>query len=154
MIQRQYSLHNRPVVLSRGKLLQKLMKFLIFRPCLICFIKDFFQHVLAQQLHFRLIRHPEARIQTDQVKMAAQYLQTEAVDRRDLRVVDQYELALQVFIVRLLLRPHLKRIPDPLAHLCRRRIRKRHDEEPVNIHRMHRRSHHLQNTSHQHSRLS
>ena len=61
---------------------------------LIRFLKRFFQHILPKQQHFSLISDPEARIKADHVEMASQYLETEAVDRRDLRIMDQDQLTL------------------------------------------------------------
>ena len=61
------------------------------------------------------------------MKMVAHDIQTEAVDRRDLRVMDERQLAQQMFISRVLIKSLLNRISDSLPHLRRRCIRKSHD---------------------------
>ena len=86
--------------------------------------------------------------------MLPKELQTEAVDGGDPRMVDQAGLALQVPVPWLLLQPLFQGIPDPLPHLCRRRIGKGHDQKPVNVHRMVRVRHHADDPFHQHRRLS
>ena len=70
------------------------------------------------------------------MKMIADNEQTETVDRRDLGVVQQRGLLLQMLVFRLPNEFFSDRTADPLPHFRRRRIGKGHDKKPVNIHRM------------------
>ena len=67
--------------------------------------------------------------------MLPNHAQTETVDRRDLRVMDQSRLHLEVSVIRMFGKPLLNRRADSLSHLRRRRFRERHHKKTVNIER-------------------
>ena len=69
--------------------------------------------------------------------MLAQEIQTERINGADGGSLQQHPLAAESRIARLLLAPAEQRLPDPGAELCRRRIRKRDDEEAVGVGRAH-----------------
>ena len=70
------------------------------------------------------------------MKMIPDHRQTETVDRRDRRTVDQRCLSLQIRISRICLQHFFDRFPNPFFHLRCRSLGKGHDQKPVHIHRM------------------
>ena len=60
---------------------------------------------------------------------------TKSIDRRDLGIMDQCCLLLQMFIVRIFVQCLIDRIGDSLFHFSCRRSCKCHDQKPVDIHR-------------------
>ena len=70
------------------------------------------------------------------MKMVTQQEHTVAVDRRNLCIVDQCSLPLQVFILRMLCLCLQQGCMDPFAHFRCRRTRKGHNEQPVDIDRI------------------
>ena len=82
------------------------------------------------------------------------HIRTKTVNGGDLCVVKQGALFLQMFIVLILCKLFLNCQTDPLPHLPCCRPRKCHDQQSVNIHRMHRVGDHGYNTLHQHCRLA
>ena len=63
------------------------------------------QYILPDQLQLSLIRHAECRIQSDVLKIVPQHKQTEAVDGRNLGVVHQCRLSLEMFVFPVLVQP-------------------------------------------------
>ena len=88
------------------------------------------------------------------MKMISDHKETETVYRRDLCIVQQRHLPLQMLILRLSDQTLPYRSADPLTHLCRRRIRKRHDQKSVNIYGMSGITYHFHDTFYQHRRLA
>ena len=52
-------------------------------------LNQFCHHILAKQENLSLISDSECRIKVKKVEMLPNHAQTETVDRRDLRVMDQ-----------------------------------------------------------------
>ena len=125
---------HRVIPAARAEVLHGKQKFRILRGVLL--LQHLREHIRLQQLHLSLVPDPEARIQSDRVKLVAQDRQTEAVDRRDLRVVEQRCLPLQMLVFGVGRQSVIDRIADTLAHLSRRRACEGHDQKPVNVDRM------------------
>ena len=100
----------------------------------------FFQHLLHHILHhqgaFAGIQNTESRIQIDIRKIVPHHIQTEAVNGRDLRIMQKCRLTVHTQILRMLRHIFRDGFADTLAHLCRRCLCKRHDQHTVDIHRM------------------
>ena len=75
--------------------------------------------------------------------MFAKQLKTKAINRRNLRMMDQCCLSFQVSVTRIRLQSLFQRLSDSLTHLSRSCIGESHDQQTVNIHRMIRIRHHL-----------
>ena len=67
------------------------------------------------------------------MKVISDDRETEAVDRRNSGMMNQGCLPLQVNIFRLLLQLLFDGSPDPLFHLCRRRLSKRYNQKLIYV---------------------
>jgi hypothetical protein len=85
----------------------------------------------------RRVEHRHVRVQAERVGVAADQIQAEAVQRGELRHVQQRELRLPPLRLRSIAPlQHLpaappQRLAEALPHLGRRRVRERHDQQPV-----------------------
>ena len=70
------------------------------------------------------------------MKIISNHIETEAMNRRDLRAVYQCFLPLKPFISRILFQPFRERPADTLPHLPGCRFGKCSDQKSVHIHRM------------------
>ena len=84
------------IAFSGGKTLHKTVK--TFGSLLVTALKHLFCHILFQQFDLALICRAESGIQIDGVKIVPDHIRAESVNRRDLCVVDQRLLSLQMFI--------------------------------------------------------
>ena len=104
------------------------------------FVREQLLHgVLAQDVELLLVADAELGVEVDRLEMALQDTQAEAVHRRNRRAREQDDLPLDVLdavgLVLVLVRVErlLERSLDALAHLARRRVRERHDEQLVDV---------------------
>ena len=88
------------------------------------------------------------------MKIIADHIQAEPVDRRDLGPGKKRFLPLQPFVSRVLQDPLRQSLPDPFPHLGRGRFGKRGDQQTVRVHRMFRIRDQGQDPLHQHRRLA
>ena len=91
------------------------------------------QDILLQKAYLTLIRDPEVWIQINFFKMIADNKQTEAVNRRDHRIVNERRLSSQVRIILIISTMFVNCCADTLTHLCRSRLGKSHNEKAINI---------------------
>ena len=132
-MQLSYVFLESPVTASSGKIFHTGMK--LFCAFLIPFLQKLCQHILLHQLQLTLICDPEGRIQPDIVKIIPDNKETEAVNGRDLCIVEKSALLLQMLIFRILKQRPFYGKADPLPHFCRRSTGKGHHQKPVNIDR-------------------
>ena len=109
---------------------------------------------MEKQRIFRLFHDAVSRIQIDLAEIIAQKPCAEAVDRGDLRLVQQRLLFLQVHIQRVRQKTRRDRLPDALPHLGGCCPRERHDKKAVDIQRMLRIANHLNDALHKNRRLT
>ena len=108
-----------------------------FRILLRVLLLQYLREGIGQhELCLHLVHLPEPRVEIDIGKIVVQQKGTEAVDRRDLRRVEQRLLPLQMPVFRILLQPVADGLRNALPHLGCRRARECHNEQPVNIHRI------------------
>ena len=140
------------ITFSGGKTLHKAVK--TSRPFLIIALKHLFCHILFQQFDLALICRAESGIQIDGMKIVSDHIRAESVDRRDLRVVDQRLLSLQVFIFRILFQIIFHRFRQSLPHLSGCCPGKCHDQQLVDIDGMIFSGHFPQDSFYQNSSLT
>ena len=119
------------IAFSGGKALHKTVK--TFGSLLVIALKHLFCHILFQQFDLALIRCAKSGIQIDSVKVIPDHIRTESVDCRDLCVVDQRLLSLQMFIFRILFQIIFHRFRQSLPHLSGCCPGKCHDQQLVDI---------------------
>ena len=124
----------------------------IFRA--VFFLEHPVHHILAEQLQFSFFCDAVTGIQTDPLKIILNDVIAESVNRRDLRMMNQYALPLQVLIFRIRGKFLFQRILQSAAHLSGCRSGERHHEQPVDIHRMVRIRHHTDNPFDEHGRFA
>ena len=93
-------------------------------------------HVGFHERELSLLRDPKARLQFRKITVGVHEVGAEAVDRRDLRVMDELGLPVQMLVVRVFLQRVGNRPRDPLLHLAGRRLRECHDQQLIDVHRM------------------
>ena len=92
-------------------------------------------HILSEKLHLSFIPQTEIRVEIYGMKIIPDNRKAEAVNGRDLCMVDQSQLFLQVHIVRAAFYLFLNCLPDPLLHLTGSCIGKGHHQQMIDIHR-------------------
>ena len=99
-------------------------------------LDELVQRIAAQQFFFGVIHLPAAGVQADVTEIVAQKKTAEAVNRRDLRVVQKRFLTLQVPVVRFFFKAVRNSSANSPAHFRRGCPRERHDKKPVDIERL------------------
>ena len=89
-----------------------------------------------QQLHGAGVCRGKIRRDIQRLKVLVQQVQTKSVNGADGRALQQHPLAAQHGVAGLQLAAVQQRLPDAGAQLCRRRIGKGDDEQPVGIDRL------------------
>ena len=119
------------IAFSGGKTLHKTVK--TFGSLLITALKHLFCHILFQQFDLARICRAESGIQIDSVKIVPDHIRAESVNRRDLCVVDQRLLSLQMFIFWILFQIILHSFRQSLPHLSGCCPGKCHDQQLIDI---------------------
>ena len=101
----------------------------------VCLLQNIVQHFQLHKVHLPLVSDCKIRIQIEFVVVISDKIETKAVDRRDLCLVDQGELPDEMFICRVLLHFLFYGSADPLLHFIGRRVSVGHHQQPVHIHR-------------------
>ena len=96
----------------------------------------FGQRRSPQHLHAAGVCRGKVRRDVQRLKVFVQQIQTESIDGADGCPLQQHPLAAQGRVVGLLHAEPQQRLPDAGPQLCRRRIGKGDDEQPVCIHRV------------------
>ena len=91
---------------------------------------------LPQQLHGAGICRGKIRRDIQRLKVLVQQVQTKSINGADGRALQQHPLAAQHGVAGLQLAAVQQRLPDAGAQLCRRRIGKGDDEQPVGVDRV------------------
>ena len=89
-----------------------------------------------QQLHGTGVCRGKIRRDIQRLKVLVQQVQTKSVNGADGRALQKHPLAAQHSVAGLQLAAVQQRLPDAGAQLCRRRIGKGDDEQPVGIDRL------------------
>ena len=112
------------------------------------------QHICPQKFKFPFLRNPKTGIQADGVKLVSQNEKAETVYGRDLGIIQQCGLPLQMLVAGIQGQPVVQGTADPLPHLGSRRIGKSHHQQSVDIHRVLPIADHLHDPFHQNRRLA
>ena len=99
----------------------------------VLFLQKVLQHIGRKEPALGLVDLPEAGIQVDLTEIIAQKEGEKAVHGRDLGIVQEDLLPLQMGVGRIPLQSLRDRLPDPLPHLLRGGLGEGHDQEPVDI---------------------
>ena len=89
-----------------------------------------------QQLHGTGVCRGKIRRDIQRLKVLVQQVQTKSVNGADWRALQQHPLAAQHGVAGLQLAAVQQRLPDAGAQLCRRRVGKGDDEQPVGVYRV------------------
>jgi len=117
-------------------------------------LQKLFHHIRLEHLHLTLIRHAESRVKTNLVEIVTDDKQAERVNRRNLGIVYQRRLSLQMLVLRIFFQL-LRHCPaDTLTHLRRRGRGECHNQKPVNVDRVAVVCYHLYDALHQHRSLT
>ena len=96
----------------------------------------FSQRRAPQQLHGTGVCRGKIRRDIQRLKVLVQQVQTKSINGADGRALQQHPLAAQHGVAGLQLAAVQQRLPDAGAQLCRRRIGKGNDEQPVGVDRV------------------
>ena len=140
------------VVLPPGVAVGKAQKGLLLS--LITFLQQLPDHIALQQAQFSLLAQPEGRVQTDDRIVLRDQPLAEGIDGADVCILYTAGLPDQPFIVRRLPETLQQPLPKALPHFLGRRIRKSHDQQLRQGHRVLRIRQPLQNMLHQHRGLA
>ena len=89
-----------------------------------------------QQLHGAGVCRGKIRRDIQRLKVLVQQVQTKSINGADRRALQQHPLAAQHGVAGLQLAAVQQRLPDAGAQLCRRRVGKGDDEQPVGVDRL------------------
>ena len=123
-----------PVIISGAEILHTPKKSGIFFG--IFFLQEILQHISRNDLALGLVDLAESGVKIDIAEIIAQKKSTEAVDRGDLCIVEQYLLSLQMSITGIPAEPLRNCLPETLPHLGGSSSGKGHYQQPVDIKRM------------------
>ena len=121
---------------------------------LIAFLQKAVQDIRGHELALCLVHDPEIRIQIDLAEIIPQQIAAEAVDGRDLGVVDQSLLPAQMGVGRILPQAVRDGPGDTLPHLGGRRPGKSNDQQAVYVQRTLSFADHADDPLHQNGRLA
>ena len=101
----------------------------------VCLLQHIIQHFQLHKVHLSLVSNRKIWVQIELVVVISDEIETKAVDRRNLSLVNQRELTDQMFIFRIFLHLLFYGSADPLLHFIGRSVGIGHHQQTVHIHR-------------------